>query len=659
MTHSDYLKLCQTIWHHNRLYYVDHQPEISDTEFDHLLKKLIEIEKQHPDWITPSSPSQRVGEMLMAGFQSYPHKIPMLSLANTYSQEESKEFIARVYKLAETREVDFCAELKMDGIAITAFYEKGEFIQGLTRGDGKKGDDITGNMRTIEALPLRLYGDIPDYIEARGEVFMPHQVFEKLNKDKEVPWANPRNAAAGSLKLLDPKEVSRRGLQVVFYQIAQCSDKGIRTQMGAHDALKKWGLPTLKEHVLCHNLEEIFSFVEKVRQLRKSLPFDIDGVVIKVNDLKLQEHLGTTGKNPRWAVAYKFEAEKAITRLRDITLQVGRTGVITPVAELEPTFLAGSTIARASLYNEEEIERKDFRVGDLVVIEKGGDVIPKVVEVDLSQRPEGLKPWKMAKTCPSCHTELVKVAGEVAVKCPNTKHCPAQRLERLIFFASKEALDIENLGEKVVEQLFNKGFVKRPSDFFTLTADQLNQLDGFKTKSVDNLLKALEAAKTPSLPKFIMGLQIKHVGLRTAEDLSDRTHSIEVLSRLSEEELLGIEGIGTTVATAIRDYFKDPENEREWRRLLELGVTPVVSKKWLDHPFSGKSFVITGTLDRYSRDEAARQIRDRGGKVTDSVSKKTDFLLLGADPGSKYKKALELGTRILSESEFEEAIHHH
>lgn len=656
MQFDDYLALTEEVWKHNRLYYVEHAPEISDEAFDKLLQKLIEIEKEHPEWVVATSPTQRVGEMLTAGFQTVPHQVPMLSLANTYSAEEVEEFVKRVYKLAETEKVAFCCELKMDGIAVTVFYEKGRYVRALTRGDGRAGDDITGNLKTVRNLPLQLQGEVPgkvpDFLEVRGEVFMPYEAFKRLNEGKEIPWANPRNAAAGSLKLLNPNEVAERGLQVVFYQIAQNSDKRVLSQYESHDYVRQLGLPVLRERALCHNLPEIFQFAEKIRQVRRTLPFDIDGVVIKLDDLKLQERLGTTGKNPRWAVAYKFEAEKAKTKLLGITLQVGRTGIITPVAELEPTLLAGSTISRASLYNEEEIERKDIRIGDTVIIEKGGDVIPKVVEVDLAMRPPHLPKWKMVSCCPSCATPLVKEAGEVAVRCPNFEHCPEQRLNRIIFFASKQALDIDNLGEKVVEQLFKKGFVQKPSDIFTLTAKELASLEGFKQKSIDNLLRAIEKGKNPTLARFLMGLQIKHVGLRTAEDLSDRTHSLEVLAKLSREELLAIEGVGPIVAESIFSYFRNPANQAEIERLLALGVCPQASKKVADHPFSGKNFVITGALAHYSRLEAAALIRDRGGKVSDTVSKKTDYVLVGEDPGSKFKKAQELGIPILSEAAF-------
>ncbi|MCB1113224.1 MAG: NAD-dependent DNA ligase LigA [Chlamydiia bacterium] len=656
MKFEDYEALVKEVDKHNRLYYIDHQPEISDQEFDHLLKKLEAIEAEHPNWVLPDSPTQRVGEALTEGFKSYPHKIPMLSLANTYNTEELEAFIERVHKLSGKSGVDFGLEIKMDGIACTVIYEKGILVRALTRGDGKKGDDITNNIKTISALPLKLHGDFPERVEVRGEVFMPHFLFHKLNEGKEVPWANPRNAAAGSLKLLDPKEVAKRGLQIVFYQIADTTEKPPKTEIEALETLRSWGLPIVQEYGTAKDLKEILAFADKVLAKRKQLPFDIDGIVIKVNEIGLREEMGSTGKTPRWAVAYKFEAEKAEALLEGITMQVGRTGVLTPVAELHPTKLAGSTISRASLYNEEEIERKDLRVGDVVVIEKGGDVIPKVVEALVERRSKPLPKWTPPTNCPSCGTKLVKSEGEVAIRCPNFQKCPAQLIERLAFFASKWAYDIENLGEKVVEQLFDKGMIKTPSDIFALTEEELYQLEGFKEKSVTNLLKAIEKAKHPTLPRFLMGLGIRHVGQRTAEDLIESFHTFERLKEASLDELLNVEGIGEVVAKSIKEYFASPENLREVDRFLELGVKPKELSRIDGHAFQGKTFVLTGTLPNYSREEAAKLIKERGGKVSSSVSKKTGFVVAGDDPGSKLEKAEKLGVSILNESSFEELL---
>lgn len=663
VTKNDYEKLIHELWFHNRLYYVEHNPQITDKEYDLLFKKLEAFEKEHPEWITPSSPTQRVGEMVTEGFKTITHRIPMLSLANTYSKEEVEQFIKRMQKLIEKPSLSYCCELKMDGIAITATYEKGIFIQGATRGDGKTGENVTANLRTIEALPLKLYGDlIPDFLEVRGEVFMPHKEFIRLNLEKEAKqeqlWANPRNAAAGSLKLLDLKESAKRKLDCVFYGIAEDSSKSLKSQYEVHHFLKCLGFPTLQHHLLCHSLTEIFDFASHIEKLRPTLSFDIDGIVIKLDSLKDQILAGVVGRTPRYAVAYKFAAEQATTLVRDITVQVGRTGVLTPVAELEPVLLAGSTIARTTLHNQEEVERKDVRIGDTVVIEKGGDVIPKIVGVNLEFRPHGSKRWEMPSTCPSCGHVVVKVEKEVALRCPNSENCREQVLRRIIYFASKDAMDIENLGERVAEQLFQKGFVKKPSDIYRLTDKDLFQLEGFKQKSVDNLLKSIEASRHVSLARFIMALGIKYIGLQTAELLAKKAGSIEALQKIAIDELLKIDGIGEKVARAVVEFFEAPENQLELQYLLAFGVQPKILevKTFHGHPFEGKTLVITGTLENYSRSQAAELIKERGGKVTDSVSKKTHYVLAGDSPGSKLEKAKELNIAILSEAEFEQML---
>lgn len=659
MTFEEYGKLCRQIWEHNRRYYVEHQPTISDEEFDYLLHAVQKIENEHPEWILPTSPTQRVGEVLTEGFKTVTHRFPMLSLANSYSKEEIADFIKRLEKLVANQSLTFSCELKMDGIAISATYEKGVFTRGVTRGDGKKGDDITANMKTIQMLPLHLHGThIPDLMEIRGEVFMPHATFKAINEEKfkadEPLWANPRNAAAGSLKLLDPREVASRKLAVVFYGLAENSEEGFNSQDGIHHYLQKLGLPTLKYHACCHSLEEIWKFVEKVRGLRLSLPFDIDGVVIKVDSLQEQKRLGNTAKNPRWAIAYKFAAEQAVTTIRSITVQVGRTGILTPVAELDPVFLAGSTISRATLHNEDEIKRKDIRIGDSATIEKGGDVIPKVLCVDPSKRHHESVPWLMPEVCPSCSSSVVRTPGEVAVRCPNHQGCPEQQLRALCYFVGKAAMDIDGLGEKVVEQLENKGFVKRSSDIYRLTAEQLYQLEGFKDKSVSNLLSAIEKSKDVSLERFIMALGIKHVGSGTAELLAKKAGTIETLMTMTKEELFNIEGVGDIVGAAVIDYFNDEKNRQEIADLLALGVNPQQREivNYADHPFNGKTFVLTGSLENYTRQSAATLIKERGGKVSDSVSKKTDFVLAGAEAGSKLDKAQSLGIKILTENQF-------
>lgn len=656
MYKETYYKLCEEISAHNRRYFQENAPLISDYEYDLLYQKLVAIEKEHPEWIFSGSPTQVVAEGATGGFVVAPHTVPMLSLANTYSAEEVKEFLKRMQKLLHTEEVSYTAELKMDGIAISLRYVKGHFHQALTRGNGKEGEDITQNVLTITSLPLKLKGEVPDELEVRGEIFMPIAAFQKLNETREKQgkplFANPRNAAGGSLKLLDPKEVAERGLDIVCYAVA-APPSSFTSHVETLKALAKMGIPVVTEYAPCLNFEQIWAFAEKVEKKRDSLPFQIDGIVIKVDDLAAQKRLGSTGKDYRWACAYKFSAEQATTRIEAITVQVGRTGVLTPVAELEPVFVAGSTIGRATLHNEEEVRRKDIRVGDYVYIEKGGDVIPKVVAVILEKRPAHTHLWHMPKTCPACGTLVVRVEKEVAVRCPNKEGCPAQGLKRIIHFASKAGMDIEHLGEKVVTQLVEKGFVKRISDIYTLTAEELAQLKNFKDKAIHNLLSSIEASKKVSLDRLIMALGIKYVGKETAEALADYAKDLKSVSELSEEELLAIEGVGEKVAEAIVTFFADPENRDEIERLLERGVKPGKREiVYVSHSFNGKTFVLTGSLEGFTRDEAAELIKQRGGKVAGTITKSTNFVLVGTDAGSKLEKAQKLGLKILSEEDF-------
>ncbi|MEI8301504.1 MAG: NAD-dependent DNA ligase LigA, partial [Chlamydiota bacterium] len=574
-TKEDYLKLIHDIAKYDEYYYQHHKPLISDFTYDQLLKQVEDLEKQHPEWIAASSPTQDVRERPTKGFVQVAHEVPMLSLANSYSYEEIEDFIKRVHKLLG-RSASFCAELKMDGIAVSLRYEKGLFVRGLTRGDGKEGDDITRNIMTIKGVPSKLHGEhIPAILEVRGEVYMPKEVFMQLNLAKEEAgedvWANPRNAAAGSLKLLDPEEVRKRHLEIMVYGIAQ-QETFLTTQSEVHVQLQKWGFPTLSSEYRteCIDADELLTFAQKIESKRATLPFEIDGMVIKVNCLKDWDLLGTTAKSPRWAIAYKFSALQATTVIEDITVQVGRTGVLTPVAELKPVFLAGSTISRASLHNEEEIQRKDIRIGDHVIIEKGGDVIPKVVNVDFSQRPSHLIVWKMPTRCPICETLVVKKEGEVAVRCPNVK-CLAQSQRRFIFFASKQAMDIDHLGEKVMLKLIEHGLVKDFSDIYRLTAEQLATLEGFQEKSIQNLLSSIEASKQVILPKFILALGIAHVGIGTAELIAECVKGVEDLQHLTVDRLLQIEGIGDKVAHSFVEYFQNQSHIHEIEELIKLG----------------------------------------------------------------------------------------
>lgn len=661
-TKEDYFALLEEIRKHDRAYFVDAKPLISDYDYDQLVKKVEAIEKEHPSWVPPTSPTRRVGEAATKGFAQVAHHVPMLSLANTYSKEELADFIKRIEKWTAQSRTVFCAELKMDGVAVTVRYEKGVYTQAITRGDGKKGDDITANLKTLRALPLKLdLKDPPDFLEVRGEVFMSHKAFREANQRKEEageePWANPRNATAGSLKLLDPKEVHLRKLSIVFYGIAQESSHQIQSQYACHTFLQQAGLPSFatRHRIQADTIEKILDFASQIEKERSTLGFDIDGVVVKVDDFAVRADLGATGKSPRWAVAYKFAPEQAETKIIDILVQVGRTGVLTPVAELEPVLLAGSTISRATLHNQEEIERKDIRPGDTVIIEKGGDVIPKVVRVEVSRRPKHAKPWKMPDHCPICHSPTVHMEGEVAIRCSN-RNCGDQVLRRIAYFVSKEGMDIEHMGPKVVAQLVEKGLVKSIADIYALTEEEIALLDGFKEKSVQNLVESIEKSKMTTLPRLIQSLGIPYVGGGIADLLATHAADLQTLAEMEKEELIEIDGVGEKVAESVYAYFHSPENLKEIDRLLTLGVKPEKVKTQKGHPFFGKTFVLTGSLEKYSRAEAAALIKERGGKVSGSVSKKTDYLLAGSDPGSKFTKAEEIGVKILSEEDFDRLL---
>lgn len=659
-TLDEYKRLIQEANKHNKLYFEEASPVISDYEFDLLIKEIEKIEEEHPEWILPSSPTQKTGSDLKSGFRQVVHSHPMLSLANTYSEEEVREFAQRMEKYLETKKPSFHVELKIDGVASSIRYEEGKLVRGVTRGDGKKGDDVTDNVRTIKNLPHKLQGKFPKHLEIRGEIYMPLAIFQKLNEAKEEAgeevYANPRNAAAGSLKLLNPAECKERELSILFYDAVEGLD--VEEQSDIAEALKSFGLPVLpkENRAVCATTEEVIAFAHGVEKRREALPFEIDGIVIKLNTLKERSYIGFTGKCPRWAVAYKFAPEQAITRIEAITVQVGRTGVLTPVAELLPVKLAGSTISRATLHNQDEIDRKDIRVSDTVVIEKGGDVIPKVVSVVLDKRAKEAKKWHMPRLCPSCHKEVVRHEGEVAYRCEN-KHCPSRNLRRIEFFVAKGAMDIEHFGEKVIEKLVQKGFLEKPSDIYTLTEEQLSKLEGFKEKSIDNLLRSIEASKETTLARFIFALGIKYVGITTAELIAERAQTIEAFLDLQQEELLEIEGIGPKVAESVSEFLSEAKNVAEIERLLKLGVHPKSPpKKDLSHPFAGKTFVLTGTLEEYARSEAAALIKARGGKVASAVSSLTDYLLVGKEAGSKLAKAEKLGIKILTEKEFKKAL---
>lgn len=665
-TKQEYEKLCDEVWKHNRLYFQESKPTISDEEYDRLLRQLEEIEKEHPEWVSDTSPTQRVGERALSGFPEVVHTKPMLSLEKAFSQEELEDFHNRILKLTGGKEAPvYSAEVKIDGVAISVTYEKGHYVRAVTRGDGKVGSDVTQNLKTIRNLPLRLFGNsIPEHFEVRGEVFLPKKAFEKMNEERkardEPLWANPRNAAAGSLKLLDPKEVARRTeLSVVFYGIVYDRTFPIKKQFEVLKYLKELGLPILRYTARCKTIDEVMVFAHEIEKKRESLPFGIDGIVIKLDDLAVYEELGSTGKHPRGAIAYKFSAEQAWTVVRDITIQIGRTGVLTPVAELEPVFLAGSCISRATLHNFDELQRKDIRIGDTVSIEKGGDVIPKVVSVDLDQRSHDSKPFPIPTHCPACGGEVYSDPEEVALRCVNPL-CPEQLVRRLVYFAGKDGLDIEHLGERVMEQLVKKGFVKRPSDVFRLTKVQLAQLDGFKEKAIHNLLESLEKAKKITLAQLLMALGIRYVGSQAAEILASEAKSVDRLAHMNKEELMQCPGIGEKVASSVVDYFSRSENLQEIQDLIAQGVQ--IEEKdhsaFQDHPFFNKTVVLTGSLKQFSRQEAEAKVKAVGGKVSDSVTKKTDFLVVGEDAGSKLEKARKLGLTIINEEQFSNYLIH-
>jgi DNA ligase (NAD+) len=657
----EYIDLVEKLIEHDRHYYIENKPMISDYEYDQLLKSIQNWEKKNPNLILDNSPSLRITEAISKGFSHKEHITPMLSLANTYSLDEVEDFINRVYKLLQRKDISFTTELKLDGTAISIRYEKGKLVQAVTRGNGKIGDDVTNNIKTIKSLPLTLEGkNIPDLLEVRGEVFMNIKTFKELNQKREEDgldiFANPRNAAAGSLKLLDSLEVSKRKLNIILYGIANADDF-VSSQFEVHKFLKSLNLPTSNENhfKLCKSSTEIIDFANKMEKIRDGLLFEIDGIVIKVDDLSTYKKLGFTGKFPRYAAAYKFKPEQEITEIEDIIIQVGRTGILTPVAILKPVFLKGSTISRATLHNQDEIDKKDIRIGDIVTIEKGGDVIPKVVGVDFSKRKIDLKKYKIPNKCPICGEKAMHIENEVAIRCVNTS-CKGKELRKLQFFASKHALDIENLGIRVMEQLFEKGYVKRISDIYSLSKEKLKNLEGFKEKSINNLLESIEKSKDCSLSKFIMGLNIKYIGSETADLLADFSKSIDNLKKITYEELLSIEGIGEKAAGAIVEFFQDKRNLEEIDLLIKYGLKPKVIQSTAKKTLLDKTFVLTGSLKEYTRDEAKKLLKERGAKVSSSVSKNTDFVLAGEEAGSKLDKAKKLNIKIITEEEFKKML---
>jgi DNA ligase (NAD+) len=648
---------------HNKKYYVDNRPEISDEEYDRLMGELKLLEKKHPELVTSDSPTQKVGGEALKEFQTVEHRIPMLSMDNTYSSDEIREFDERVRKNLEVERLDYVVELKIDGVSISLLYENGRFTQGATRGDGFKGDDVTVNLKTIKSLPLNIKKGmaIPELFEARGEVYLPRKVFLELNEEKESlveeVFANPRNAAAGSLKLLDSSIVAKRHLDMWIYGVGYIKGREFETQYEALNFLKASGFRVNPEIKKCRSIEEVIEYCNGWETKRHKLDYDIDGMVIKVDSFLYQKNLGQTSKSPRWMIAYKFPAEKKETVLEDIIVQVGRTGALTPVAVLKPVNLAGSVVSRASLHNQDEIVRKDVRIGDHVLVEKAGEIIPQIVEVVKNKRKGIEKEFSMPRKCPVCGSAVKRLKSEVALRCENLS-CPAQLKERILHFASREAMDIEGLGDAIVSQLVDKKMIKDYADIYSLRHQDIAGLERMADKSASNLIDAIQKSKSNPVNRLIYGLGIRHVGVRSAWILASRFKSIDRLASIGIEELQEINEIGPVMAESMFNFFRTTENKRVIEKLRNAGINMVTTspRHHVTRKIEGKTFVITGTLEGFSRHEIEELIRSSGGNASSSVSKNTDYVVAGKDPGSKYEKAKKLGIKIIDEAEFKKLM---
>ncbi|APB07052.1 MULTISPECIES: NAD-dependent DNA ligase LigA [Raoultella] len=655
-------ELRTTLRHHEYLYHVMDTPEIPDAEYDRLMRELRELEAQHPDLITPDSPTQRVGAAPLASFSQVRHEVPMLSLDNVFDEESFLAFNKRVQdRLKSSDDLIYCCELKLDGLAVSILYENGVLVQAATRGDGTTGEDITANVRTIRAIPLRLRGDnIPQRLEVRGEVFLPQAGFEKINEEARRTggkvFANPRNAAAGSLRQLDPRITAKRPLTFFCYGVGALTGGELpESHSGRLQQFKAWGLPVSDRVTLCHTPEEVLTYYRKVEEDRPNLGFDIDGVVIKVDSLALQEQLGFVARAPRWAVAFKFPAQEQMTFVRDVEFQVGRTGAITPVARLEPVHVAGVLVSNATLHNADEIERLGLRIGDKVVIRRAGDVIPQVVNVVLSDRPEETREIVFPTHCPVCNSDVERVEGEAVTRCTGGLICGAQRKEALKHFVSRRALDVEGMGDKIIDQLVEKEYVHTPADLFRLTAGKLTGLDRMGPKSAQNVVNALGKSKATTFARFLYALGIREVGEATAAGLAAYFATIEALEQATIEELQKVPDVGIVVATHVFHFFAEENNRDVIAQLRAEGVNwpapVVVNAEEIDSPFAGKTVVLTGSLSQLSRDDAKARLMALGAKVAGSVSKKTDLVIAGEAAGSKLAKAQELGIAVIDEAE--------
>jgi DNA ligase (NAD+) len=656
--------LTDQVNYHNDLYYQKNKTEISDFEFDQLLDQLYQLEKEFPALKQGDSPTQRVGGTITKEFPSVVHQYPMLSLGNTYSQQELEDFDARVAKGLDGDPYAYFCELKFDGVSISLIYENGLLIKGITRGDGVRGDDVIANVKTIRTLPLKIKNkNVPGKFEVRGEVFLPKKVFKQLNKDREdigeETYANARNTASGTLKMQDSTEVAKRKLDCFIYYLLGEENK-VQTHEESIKKIEAWGFQVSPTYKKCKNIGEVLQYIEHWEKRRNDLPLETDGVVIKVNNLDQQERLGFTAKSPRWAIAYKYKSESISTRLNGIIYQVGRTGAVTPVAELEPVLLAGTTVKRASLHNANEIARLDLRIGDFVFVEKGGEIIPKVTSVDLSKRDEKLKPVKYISKCPECGTALIRKEGEANHYCPNEKGCPPQIKGRIEHFIQRKAMDIDSLGEKTIGQLYELGLARTPADLYDLKKEDLLKLEGFKELSTKNLLQGIETSKSVPFESVLFAIGIRFVGKTVAEKLARHFKRIDSLALASYEQLMDTPEVGEKIAQSVFDFFRDKENQREIARLRKAGLQFESSFKEPDkvsNVLDGKSFVISGTFQNYDRDQLKDVIIAHGGKVLSSVSGKLDFLLAGENMGpAKREKADALGVKIIGEQEFEKML---
>ncbi len=658
-------ELRNEIRHHEHLYYVLDAPELSDADFDLLMQELKKLEAAHPQLITPDSPTQRVGGKPREGFVKVEHSRPMLSLDNAYNEQELRDWDRRVHELAGSDKVEYVCELKLDGMSLALTYEHGRLLRGVTRGDGSVGEDVTSNVRTMRSVPLSITASaiqkagVPAEFEVRGEIIMPLAAFERMNEDRESQnlgrFANPRNAAAGTIRVLEPNIVAERRLDFYAYFLLVKGKYFPDKHSAALEALQALGFKVNPNHLVAANIDQVLAFIAKGEQMREKLGYEIDGIVVKVNSMRTQDRLGFTGKAPRWAIAYKYAARSGVTQVQDILIQVGRTGKLTPVAALKPVFIGGTTVSRATLHNQDEIERLGVKIDDWVMVERGGDVIPKVVKVvEDKEHPRGHKMFHMPERCPVCKSNVVRVEGEADHRCINV-NCPAKLRESIQHFAARSIMNIEGMGESLVNQLADRGLVKNIADIYELTKEKLLTLERIGDKSAENLLAEIEQSRKLPLERVIYGLGIRFVGERTAEFLAEHFGSMDAVMSASVEELEEVNEVGPRIAESIHEFFAEPSNRTLVERLRKY-LTFTGVKKQRGTALAGKTFVLTGTLPNYSRDAAKKMIEDAGGKVSGSVSKKTDYVVAGEDAGSKLDKARELGVNVIDEKAMEELV---